>query len=77
MLNFSKRVSIVDLVHQSQNNCKKLFKLINNLLGKRNSSLMPRARTMAQPSEEFTTYFLNKIELETDLRILHHINLDN
>ena len=77
MLNFSKRASRVDLVHQSQNNCKKLFRLANNLLGKRNSNPMPRARTPAQLSEEFTSYFLNKIESGTDLRIWPHINLDN
>ena len=52
MLNFNKRASIVNLVQSVQNNCKKLFRLVNKLLGKKNSNPMPPARTPAQLCED-------------------------
>ena len=62
MLNFSKRASIVNLVHTSQNDSKKLFRLVNKLLGKKNSNPMPPARTPAQLCEDFATFFKGKID---------------
>ena len=58
MLNFTKQASIVDLVYQSQNNWKKLFNLVNNILGRKYSNPLPKGRTLAQLSEDFATYFL-------------------
>ena len=61
MLNFNKRASIVNLVQSAQNDCKKLFRLVNKLLGKKNSNPMPPARTPAQLCEDFATFFKGKI----------------
>ena len=62
MLNFNKRTSIVNLVQSAQNDCKKLFRLVNKLLGKKNSNPMPPARTPAQLCEDFATFFKGKID---------------
>ena len=62
MLNFSKWASIVDLVYQSQNDCKKLFNLVNNILGRKSSNPLQNGRTLAQLSEDFAIYFLDKID---------------
>ena len=61
MLNFSKRASIVILVHKSQNDSKKLFNLVNDLLGRKTSNPLPQAKMDSQLSEDFATYFLDKI----------------
>ena len=62
MLNFSKRASIVELVYQSQNDSKKLFNIVNKLLGRRTSNPLPTSKSDEQLAEEFATYFLNKID---------------
>ena len=62
MLNFSKWASIVDLVYQSQNNCKKLFNIANNMLGRKSSNPLPKERTPNELSEDFAAYFLDKID---------------
>ena len=62
MLNFSKRASIVDPVHKSQNDSKKLFNLINNVLGRKTSNPLPQTKMASQLNEDFATYFLDKID---------------
>ena len=62
MLRFNKRASIVELVHSSQNNSKKLFRLVNKLLGKENSNPMPPATKQEQLCEDFTIFFKGKID---------------
>ena len=62
MLNFSKRASIVDLVHKSQNDSKKLFNLVNDILGRKTSNPLPQAKMDSQLSEDFATFFLEKID---------------
>ena len=62
MLRFSKRASIVELVYSAQNDCKKLFRLVNKILGKENSNPMPAARKPDQLCEDFTTFFKGKID---------------
>ena len=53
MLRFNKTASIVEPVHSSQNNSKKLFRLVNKLLGKENSNPMPPARKPEHLCEDF------------------------
>ena len=62
MCNFSKRASLVELVYQSQNDSKKLFNIVNKLLGRKTSNPLPTAKSDEQLAEEFATYFLNKID---------------
>ena len=62
MLNFSKRASLVELVYQAQNDSKKLFNIVNKLLGRKTSNPLPNAKSDEQLAEEFATYFLNKID---------------
>ena len=62
MLRFNKRASIVELVHSSQNNSKKLFRLVNKLLGKENSNPMSPARKPDQLCGDFATFFKGKID---------------
>ena len=62
MLRFSKRASIVELVYSAQNDCKKLFRLVNKILGKENSNPMPAARKPDQLCEDFATFFKDKID---------------
>ena len=62
MLNFSKRASIVELVHQSQNDSKKLFSLVNNIIGRKTSNPLLKSRTSGQLNEDFVSYFLDKID---------------
>ena len=62
MLGFNKRASIVELVHSSQNDSNKLFRLVNKLLGKENSNPMPPARKPEQLCEDFATFFKGKID---------------
>ena len=61
MLHYKKRASIVKLVHSAQNDCKKLFRLVNKLLGKKDSDLMPPTRT-PELCEDFMTFFKGKID---------------
>ena len=62
MLRFSKRASIVELVYSAENDCKKLFRLVNKILGKENSNPMPAARKPDQLCEDFATFFKDKID---------------
>ena len=62
MLRFNKRASIVELVYSAQNDCKKLFRLVNKILGKENSNPMPAARKPDQLCEDFATFFKDKID---------------
>ena len=62
MLHYNKRASIVELVYSAQNDCKKLFKLVNKLLGKRDSNPMPPTRTPEQLCEDFATFFKETID---------------
>ena len=58
MLNFSKRDSLVELVYQSQNDSKKLFNIVNKLLGSKTRNPLPTSKSDEQLAEEFATYFL-------------------
>ena len=62
MLRFNKRASIVELVYSAQNDCKKLFRLVNKILGKENSNPMLAARKPDQLCEDFVTFFKDKID---------------
>ena len=62
MLRFSKMASIVELVYSAQNDCKKLFRLVNKILGKENSNPMLAARKPDQLCEDFSTFFKGKID---------------
>ena len=62
MLRFSKRASIVELVYSAQNDCKKLFRLVNKILGKENSNPMLAASKPEQLCEDFATFFKGKID---------------
>ena len=62
MLDFSKRHYLVTQVTEATKDSKKLFKIINNLLGKKNVNPLPPATDNRQLTEEFADCFLNKIE---------------
>ena len=61
MLNFSKRTSLVELGYQFQIDSKKLFNIVNKLLGGKTSNSLPTSKSDKQLAEEFATYLLNKI----------------
>ena len=62
MLNFNKRASLAKLVESAQGDSKKLFKVVNSLLGQKEDNPMPPSRTPEELAEGFATYFLEKID---------------
>ena len=78
MLEFNKRMYIINKVKESTNNSRQLIKLAVNLLGKKDENPMSPSTSNSQLAEEFVEFFHTKIEkLGKSLRILYHINLDN
>ena len=53
---------MVTQVTQATNDSEKLFKIINNLLRKKNENPLPPATDDRHLAEEFADHFLNKIE---------------
>ena len=50
-------------VTEATNDPKKLFRIVNNLLGKKNRNPLPPTTNNRQLAEEFADFFLNKTEI--------------
>ena len=76
MLVFNKTHYIFTKVNESTNNFRQLFKLVGNLLGKKDKNPMPPSTSNNKLAEKFMAFFHTKIEkLGKMLKILNHINL--
>ena len=62
MLNYNKRASLATLVEAAEKDSKKLFRIVNSLLGRKEDNPMPLGKTDSQLAEEFATFFLEKID---------------
>ena len=62
MLNYNKRASLATLVEAAEKDSKKLFRIVNSLLGRKEDNPMPLGKTDSKLAEEFVTFFLEKIE---------------
>ena len=62
MLNYNKRASLASLVKSAERDSKKLFRIVNSLLGRKEDNPMPLGKTDSQLAEDFAIFFLNKIE---------------
>ena len=62
MIQSNKRNSLASLVQSSKKDAKKLFKIVNSILGRNDDNRMPPSRSDKQLAEEFASYFLEKID---------------
>ena len=62
MLNYNKRASLATLVEAAEKDLKKLFRIVNSLLGRKEDNPMPLGKMDSQLAEEFATFFLEKID---------------
>ena len=62
MLNYNKRASLATLVEAAEKDSKKLFRIVNSLLGRNEDNPMPLGKTDSKLAEEFATFFLEKID---------------
>ena len=62
MLNYNKRASLATLVESAERDSKKLFRIVNSLLGRKEENPMPLGKTDSELAEEFATFFLEKID---------------
>ena len=62
MLNHNKRASLATLVESAERDSKKLFRIVNNLLGRKEENPMPLGKTDSELAEDFATFFLEKID---------------
>ena len=62
MIRFNKRSSIASLVQSSEKDAKKLFKIMNSILGRNDDNPMPPSKTDKQLAEDFASYFSEKID---------------
>ena len=62
MLNYNKRASLATLVEAAEKDSKKLFRIVNNLLGRKEENPMPLGKMESTLAEEFATFFLEKID---------------
>ena len=62
MLNYNKQASLATLVESAERDSKKLFRIINSLLGRKEENPMPLGKMDREQAEEFATFFLDKID---------------
>ena len=62
MLNYNKRASLATLVESAEKDSRKLFRIINSLLGRKEENPMPLGKTDSELAEGFATFFLEKID---------------
>ena len=62
MLEFNERHHIITKVNDSTKNSRQLFKLVGNLLGKKDENPMPPSTSNSHLAEEFAEFFHTKIE---------------
>ena len=61
MLEYSKRHHLVTAINETGQDPKKLFKLLNNILGNNDENQLPKGTTDSRLAEEFADFFLEKI----------------
>ena len=61
MLEYSKRHHLVTAINETSQDPKKLFKLLNNILGNNNENWLLKGTTDSRLAEKFTDFFLEKI----------------
>ncbi|XP_077994476.1 uncharacterized protein LOC144448196 [Glandiceps talaboti] len=61
MIKAEKRESISTKIHESRANTKKLYQIVNNLVGKKDVNPMPEGKTNKELANEFADFFLQKI----------------
>ena len=62
MLEFNKRQYIITKVNDSANNSRQLFKLVGNLLGKKDENTVPPSTSNSQVAKEFAEFLHTKTE---------------
>ena len=62
MLNYNKQASLATLVESAEKDSKKLFRIVNSLLGRKEENPMPLGKTDSELAEGFVTFFLEKID---------------
>ena len=62
MLNYNKRASLVTQVESAEKDSRKLFRIVNSLLGRKEENPMPLGKTDSELAEGFVTFFLEKID---------------
>ena len=62
MLNYNKQASLATLVEMAEKDSKKLFRIVNSLLGRKEDNPMPLGKMDSKLAEEFATFFLEKID---------------
>ena len=62
MLNYNKRASLATLVESAEKDSRKLFRIVNSLLGRKDENPMPLGKTDSELAEGFATFFLEKID---------------
>ena len=61
MIKAEKRDSISTKIRESRANTKKLYQIVNNLVGKEDVNAMPEGKTNKELANEFADFFLQKI----------------
>ena len=62
MLNYYKWNHLVGQVKEAQNDSKQLFRIVDNILGRKNKNPLPKANSTLELAEDFTSYFHTKID---------------
>ena len=61
MLDYNKRHYLVTKINKPNKDSKQLFRALNSILGNKNEKPLPTGTTNSQLAEDFTDFFLNKI----------------
>ena len=62
MLEYNKRHHLVTTIKETSKDPKQLFRALNSILGNKNENQLPKGTTNSQLAEDFTDYFLEKID---------------
>ena len=61
MLDYNKRHHLVTKIDEANKDSKQLFRALNSILGNKDENPLPTGTTNSQLAEDFTDFFLNKI----------------
>ena len=76
MLNYNNRQYLVTKVNEASKDFKQLFRALNSILGNKNEIPLPRGTTNSQLAEDFTDFFLNKInKIKEFMQVSHSVGL--
>ena len=62
MLKKAKTEAVSEKVAECGNDTKKLYKIVNNILGTTNEKPLPPSDDMSKLADEFANYFIDKIQ---------------